>query len=90
MPYIKQEDRAYLNGPIDALIIRLRSMPADAQGGALNYAVTRILLSLVEQRYASMRSFVGDLTCCLLEFYRRHVGPYEDIKIQENGDVEGR
>jgi hypothetical protein len=27
------------------------------------------------------------LECCKLELYRKIAAPYEDIKIQENGDV---
>lgn len=27
------------------------------------------------------------IRCCQMEFYRRHVVPYEDLKIEENGDV---
>ena len=30
---------------------------------------------------------MGVLECCKLEFYRRVAAPYEDIKIEENGDV---
>ena len=30
---------------------------------------------------------IGALECCKQEYYRAVVGPYEDIKIEENGDV---
>lgn len=30
---------------------------------------------------------LGMLECCKMELYRRHVAPYEDEKIIENGDV---
>ena len=30
---------------------------------------------------------IGALECCKQEYYRTVVGPYEDMKIDENGDV---
>jgi hypothetical protein len=30
---------------------------------------------------------IGALENCKMELYRRKIAPYEDIKIEENGDV---
>jgi hypothetical protein len=38
-------------------------------------------------RYFNLNRAVGVLECCKLEFYRRVAAPYEDTKIQQNGDV---
>jgi hypothetical protein len=34
-----------------------------------------------------MNDIIGALEACKLEFYRRLVSHYEDIKIRSNGDV---
>lgn len=87
MPYIKQEHRWTVDSEIEGLLEQIRRHAPEDRGAILNYAVTRLLNGLVEQRYASMRSYVGDLQCCLMEFYRRRIAPYEDTKRRENGDV---
>jgi hypothetical protein len=38
-------------------------------------------------KYFNYNRAVGVLECIKLEFYRRMVGPYEDTKIRESGDV---
>lgn len=37
--------------------------------------------------YSAYSSALGALECAKLEFQRRHIAPYEDTKIAENGDV---
>jgi hypothetical protein len=37
--------------------------------------------------YQSINDVLGALEGAKLEFYRRIAAPYEDTKIQENGDV---
>lgn len=88
MPYIPPEDRPLFDPGVNTLLSALHDYPEESRGGALNYIVTRLLLGLVPNpKYRYYRSFIGDLVCCLLEFYRRHVGPYEDEAIKRNGDV---
>lgn len=58
--------------------------------GELNYAITRLCLSYLHGRpgsYADLNEVVGVLECAKQEFYRRMAVPYEDRKIEENGDV---
>jgi hypothetical protein len=58
--------------------------------GELNYIITRLLRLYVEHRGESYQTFndiMGALEGAKAEFYRRVVAPYEDVKIQENGDV---
>ena len=55
--------------------------------GNLNY----FLFKLAKEActcYADYRDFLGELKMASDEIYRRQVGPYEDKKIKENGDVE--
>jgi len=58
--------------------------------GELNYAITRLCndyLALCGTSYQTYNDIVGALEGCKLEVYRRQVAPYEDDKIDQNGDV---
>ncbi len=62
--------------------------PADA--GELNYSITKIVddyLSINGVNYSNINEVIGVLECAKLEIYRRIAAPYEDSKIEENGDV---
>ena len=64
------------------------ALPEDA--GELNYALTRLAQRYLEAkglRYSTLNEIMGVFTCAAQEFYRRWAIPYEDLKIQENGDV---
>ncbi len=81
MPYIKEQRRRFLLYP-DA------DMPENC--GELNYKITMEALAYLEkkgQSYQTYNDIIGALECCKLEMYRRSIGPYEDTKIAENGDV---
>lgn len=59
--------------------------------GELNYLLTLCLLDYVEdcgESYQTYNDILGALEGCKIEFYRRHIAPYEDAKIIENGDVD--
>ena len=90
MPYITQNARLDLRLPIRNLALEIAAK-ADAKPGdlvgALNYAITELLLYTNPSRYNDFNALVGMLECCKLEFYRRAVAAYEDEKIQEHGDV---
>lgn len=81
MPYIKAEQRVELD--------KWDTIPDNA--GELNYMVTRLIHEYWEENgsnYQAFNDIVGALECAKLELYRRWIGPYEDVKIAENGDVE--
>lgn len=85
MPYIAQEDRAQLDPTHN---MHEDGMPAT--GGELNYQITRLCqayMALHGERYEHYNAVIGALECCKLEFYARAVRPYEDTKIEQNGDV---
>ncbi len=90
MPYIKPDARPKLDALMDPLIDYVRTLPLEEQDGALNYVVTRVLKSVYPQRYFHYNRALGLLTAIAQEFYRVVVGPYEDVKIRENGSVEPR
>lgn len=83
MPYVKAVERALLDRHIDAIV------SVSPTGGMLNYTFTRLLrdsLLCGSFRYDDIQTVIGCLECCKLELYRR-MAPYEDRKIEENGDV---
>jgi len=78
MPYIKQEER----------IFNITALPENA--GELNYAFTFIIREYLKSqplKYQTLNDIVGALEGAKVEFQRRVVAPYEDLKIKENGDV---
>jgi len=87
MPYIKMEDRPKYEKSLKELIGILKSQPVESIDGELNYIITRILKESYPLRYFNLNRAVGVLECCKLEFYRRVAAPYEDTKIEQNGDV---
>jgi len=79
MPYIKKEQRMEL----------LERLPNDV--GELNYCINKIIVSYIEEKgenYQTYNDIMGVLACVQHELYRRKVGPYEDVKIEENGDLD--
>jgi len=89
MPYIKKEERPKLDEHIDVLIAEIKNSPVESQDGQVNYIVTRILKGVYTEkmRYFNINRSMGVLSCIMSEFYRRMAAPYEDKKIEENGDV---
>lgn len=84
MPYILKEHRPIF----DEITNELQTeMP---NPGDLNYVITKILQIYAKEhgiKYATLNEIIGVLECCKQELYRKLVAPYEDKKIEENGDV---
>lgn len=82
MPYIKQDRR-----------IQLVQNPAEDfidNAGEFNFIISSLINNYINQKgksYAIINEMIGALECAKLELYRRIAAPYEDTKIQENGDV---
>ena len=58
--------------------------------GELNYLITSVCHRYLEEhgeRYQTYADILSALEGAKLELYRRWVAPYEDRKIEENGDV---
>lgn len=88
MPYIKTEDRLKLDDLIDELANEL-SCDKNGIEGNLNYTFTRLIDDHLKNNlnYKNLNAMVGVLECCKQELYRRIAGPYEDTKVEENGDA---
>lgn len=88
MPYIHPEVRQYFNESIDDLVKNLKTMSHSDQCGCFNYIMYRMAKHLSRDGgYAIMSGFRGAMHDSADEFYRRIMVPYEDEKINENGDV---
>jgi hypothetical protein len=87
MPYITKDDRPRYDKTLDELIKTLKERPVENVDGDINYCVTRILKEVYPLRYFHLNRAMGVLSCIQQEFYRRVAAPYEDTKIQQNGDV---
>jgi hypothetical protein len=85
MPYIEQGKRKDLDKWLEGLYVGILGP------GELNYLITMIIRKYVEQKglekYQFHNDVMGVLSCVKEEWYRRKVSPYEDGKIEENGDV---
>ena len=77
MPYVKNENR--------------HRRGAAANAGELNYRLTCEIIAFLglnqPVKYEHLNAAIGALEACKLELYRRLVVPYEDVKIEQNGDV---
>ena len=58
--------------------------------GELNFVISTLInkyLTNKGKNYSNINEAIGVLECAKLELYRRVALPYEDIKIEANGDV---
>jgi len=84
MPYIVEPEREALDSNIDKLADMLDSK------GEFNYTITRLIHNYINKhgkKYNTLNDAIGILQCTQLELYRHVIGPYEDIKIEDNGDI---
>lgn len=82
MPYIT--DSAYRT------VLRPSSALSASTPGELNFQITTLLTQYIKSKgldYQAINDVLGALEGAKLEFYRRVAVPYEDQKIQQNGDV---
>lgn len=87
MPYIKKERRAELQPMISYAIVAITDT---CTPGDLNYIITQLAREYILAKgktYAHINDVLGALEGAKQEFYRRVAAPYEEKKIQENGDV---
>lgn len=88
-PYIIQDEREVWDKLL-AETLRYLGKPGFATAGDLNYLMTKLAHAYVQAgglNYHNLNSIVGVFESAKAEFQRRVVGPYEDRKIELNGDV---
>jgi len=79
MPYIKKAARKSMSAGCDP-----------ETPGELNYVISSLVGEYIQRKgesYTTHNEVLGVLTCVQLELYRRLTGPYEDVKLKENGDI---
>lgn len=81
MPYIDPDKREEVDNLVPMVSLHA---PAD---GRLNYLLFAVCKRSIPPSYTSYKNFCGELRQCATEIERRLLGPYEDMKIIENGDV---
>ena len=83
-PYIKPKHRERFDDLIDQITAEIRNE------GEVNYVISTIIADILASSpysYRNLNSMIGVLECAKLELYRRAVAPYEDLKINDNGDL---
>lgn len=83
MPYIKPEDREkVLNYGVEVY---------DMSAGEHNFLLTSLVNAWLGDKpdYATYERIIGRLECIKLELWRRRMVPYEELKCQQNGDIDG-
>ena len=90
MPYIKPEKRLQFDESINNLVSLLVEDGSDSVAGNVNYIVTCLLKRYLEikgKNYRLLNELTGTLDNTKVELQRRVLANYEELKIQENGDV---
>ena len=87
MPYIPQKERKRYKSALSDLINELEK--SNWSSGHLNYIFSKIAKSAWDShsRYDQANKIIGALEAAKLEFYRRRVVIYEQLKEIENGDI---
>lgn len=86
MPYIPEDRRMGIDLELGA--DSLTWCPSCA--GDLNFVVSVFIANYIAERglsYAALNEMVGALECAKMELNRVVIGPYEDVKIAQNGPV---
>lgn len=81
MPYITEADRKKVE-------YYDRKYPETA--GELNYCISVLCSDYLKRHklsYSTINEIMGVLECAKAEFYRRVATPYENKKLEDNGDV---
>lgn len=96
MPYINKEEREELDSYIKELVNAIKYTKANLNNpndfknhlGRINYVFSRILSGVMgDINYSNIAMATGVIENIKQEFYRRIASPYEDKKINENGDI---
>lgn len=88
MPYIDKKTRELFEGKFERSVYDYGALCEDS--GELNYAVTQLIKGYFKSKpmkYAVLNDVIGALQGAKMEFYRRVIMPYENVKMSENGDV---
>lgn len=85
MPYITDD----LRQQYEPMLGQIKQRFISGSAGELAFVLYRVVLAYwdTHQSYQGANAILGALSGTAAEFYRRKVAPYEDVKIDVNGDV---
>ena len=84
MPYIKKERRKVFDDFLEKLALEVQNE------GELNYCIYKLASLVIDRKgesYSNLSMCSSAMEHAKLEWYRRKLAPYEDKKIEENGDI---
>lgn len=84
MPYLGDP---HIRERLDFLVENLHDELVHYRPGRLNYVLFALCRRHVPESYTDIRNFLAEIHEAECEIRRRILAPYEDQKIQENGDV---
>lgn len=84
MPYIPKERRKVFDLFLEKIALEIENE------GELNYCIYKLsslLLAKIGESYQNLSLCSSAMEHAKLEWYRKKLAPYEDKKIEENGDI---
>ena len=84
MPYIKKERQKVFDDLLKELALEVQNE------GELNYCIYKLaslIIDRIGESYSNLSMCSSAMEHAKLEWYRRKLAPYEDKKIEENGDI---
>lgn len=84
MPYIKPERRKTFDSHLEACALNIENE------GELNYCIYKLSTLLIErigESYQKLSMCSSAMEHAKMEWYRKKLVPYEEKKIEENGDI---
>lgn len=84
MPYITQERRRAFDKALEELA------PEVSNQGEMNYCIYKLaslVIDRIGESYENLSMCSSAMEHAKLEWYRKRLAPYEDKKIDENGDI---
>lgn len=85
MPYIPQKNRDLFQPELEECLQNINNK------GDLTFCVYFLAFKVAQRRglsYTNLSTAISCLEDAAVELRRRHLNPYEDAKIRENGDIE--
>lgn len=86
MPYIEEKDRVSFDIYIDKTVQHIQNE------GDLNYCIYSLMKKWLEKQkpinYSKLSSCIAAFECAKLEFYRKVISKYEDLKCKKNGEID--
>ncbi|WP_045215142.1 DUF6899 family protein [Desulfonatronovibrio magnus] len=84
MPYISQTRREVFDSAISQLASQVQNQ------GELNYCIyklSKLILERMGESYENISMCSSAMEHAKLEWYRKVLAPYEEVKIRENSDI---